>query len=73
MKYFLIYALLGSGSAPSVTGFVGPFDGILACEKAATQILVLKRDEHSRLETVCVATRTWPTPVKKPGHKELVK
>ena len=62
MKYLLILML--GGTAPAQ---IGPFDNILACEKAASQSFVVARElGHLRVGTVCVSTKDPSFKFKEP-------
>lgn len=68
MKYLLFLFYLTTGQAP-VMHSTGPFDGLLACERAASQAQVAAHEAGMRrLGTVCVSQKAPDFRYKEPKN-----
>lgn len=62
IKYFLFVLMWGSPGAPMA---IGPFDGLLACERAAAQIIAVSSEAKRTAHTVCLSTKAADFKFKK--------
>jgi hypothetical protein len=69
VTYFLVVFMVGPGAAAATQ--IGPFGDLLACEKAAGQVMVVAPHRPNlKYSTVCINTRSYHLVIPKEKGKQ---